>query len=347
MGKQRAGVVVVNSGASPIIGITMGDPAGIGPELCLRALVERSVLECCTPVVFGDLGVMSRVAETCNLPRPRHTIPLAEWKNVSVVESPTIIDCGAIDPDSFQPGNINAACGRAAYTYIEESIHAALDGKIAAVVTAPINKEALHLAGIDYPGHTEIFADLTGAGRSCMMLWSGELVVSFVTSHIAYADVPAALSIQKVLDTIELTDSALTRMMGRAVKLAVCGLNPHAGEHGLFGQEEQQHIQPATVKAQARGIDVTGPVPADTGFLPEKRRQFDAIICMYHDQGHIPFKMLAFERGVNVTLGLPIVRTSVDHGTAFDIAWKGIASAESLFQAVLLAGKLCGGRGGR
>ena len=193
-------------------------------------------------------------------------------------------------------------------------------------------------------GHTEIFAARTNAARSCMMQYSEEITCSFVTTHVGYAEVPRLLTRERILDVIELTAAALQRIRGRAPKLAVCGLNPHAGEHGLFGErEEERIIIPAIDAARARGIDVEGPLPADTAFITAKRRATDASVCMYHDQGHIPVKALAFDSAVNTTLGLPIIRTSVDHGTALDIAWQGRANPGSLFAAVSLACKLAGG----
>ncbi|MCJ7544919.1 MAG: 4-hydroxythreonine-4-phosphate dehydrogenase PdxA, partial [Phycisphaerae bacterium] len=233
------------------------------------------------------------------------------------------------------PGRVAADCGRAAYAYIQAAAVGALAGHVAAVVTNPINKEALSLAGVDFPGHTEIFQSLTGAPRVCMMLASETLMISFVTTHVGYADVPGRLTRQRILDVIELTAQAVAALRGRAARLSVCGLNPHGGEHGLFGRrEEEELLAPAVQAARAAGLDVEGPLPPDTAFVPARVAQRDAIVCMYHDQGHIPFKMLAFDTGVNITLGLPIVRTSVDHGTAFDIAWTGKASPTSLIAAV-------------
>jgi len=326
----------------PVIGVTMGDPAGVGPEVCLRALGDPAVLERCVPVVFGDAGVLRAVAEACGLATPADVVSRGRWRD-RPVSSPAVVDCEAIEAAAVRPGEVAAACGRAAYVYIETAIAAALAGEVAAVATAPIHKEALRLAGVAGPGHTEIFAVKTAAPRVCMMLVADELAVSFVTTHVGYAEVPALLTPERVLEVIELTAAAVERLRGRAGGIAVCGLNPHAGEHGLFGgSEEARVIAPAVASAREKGIDVFGPVPPDTAFVPARRAAVDGIVCMYHDQGHIPFKMLAFDRGVNVTLGLPIVRTSVDHGTAFDIAWQGRASPASLVQAILLAARLAG-----
>jgi 4-hydroxythreonine-4-phosphate dehydrogenase len=204
-----------------------------------------------------------------------------------------------------------------------------------------LNKEAMHAAGHNYPGHTEIFAERMNAARSCMMQYSDEITCSFVTVHVGYAEVPQLLKPERILDVIELTANALGRIRGREPKLLVCGLNPHAGENGLFGEREEEHfIAPAIEQARRHGFNVTGPVPPDTAFTPARRKEFDAVVCMYHDQGHIPVKMIAFDSAVNTTLGLPVTRTSVDHGTAFDIAWRGKANPNSLFAAVRLAAKL-------
>jgi 4-hydroxythreonine-4-phosphate dehydrogenase len=241
----------------------------------------------------------------------------------------------------IEPGIVSAACGRAAYVYIEKAIAAALKQKVDAVVTAPVHKEALKLAGVEFPGHTEIFTSLTGARRSCMMLYSDKLTVSMVTTHIGYHEVPGKLSVQRVLNVIELTAETMRHLLRREPRLGVCGLNPHAGEHGLFGnREEENYVEPAVRQARERGICVEGPVVPDAAFTLNVRKRFDATVTLYHDQGHIPFKMLAFDTGVNITLGLPIIRTSVDHGTAFDIAWQGKADPQSLFSAINVAAGL-------
>jgi 4-hydroxythreonine-4-phosphate dehydrogenase len=254
---------------------------------------------------------------------------------------PTIVDWQAVDSAAVRPGVVSAATGRAGFTYVDRAIDAALAGQVAAVSTAPLNKEAMHAAGIKYPGHTEIFADRTQAARSCMMQYSEEITCTFVTVHVGYREVPGLLTTERILEVIDLTAEALARLRGKPPKIVVCGLNPHAGEHGLFGdREEERIIIPAIETARAKGIQIEGPLPPDTAFLPWKRKATDAFVCMYHDQGHIPVKALAFDSAVNTTLGLPIVRTSVDHGTACDIAWQGKANPSSLFAAVRLALRL-------
>jgi 4-hydroxythreonine-4-phosphate dehydrogenase len=326
----------------PRIAVTMGDPAGVGPELCLRLVRAPHVLRKCVPVVFGDAGVLSAVSEFASLPAPPPDLSFADWKTrCADVDEPVVVDFAAIDAAAVKPGSVDAATGRASYRYIEAAIAAALADQVAAVATGPIHKEALHAAGFPYPGHTEIFAEKTGTDRSCMMLTADEITCSLVTTHIGYGEVPGRLSEQRILEVIELTHDVMSRLRGRPAKLVVCGLNPHAGEHGLFGQrEEERLIAPAIEAARARGMDVEGPLPPDTAFVPARRRETDGYVCMYHDQGLIPLKSLAFDTAVNVTLGLPIIRTSVDHGTALDIAWTGQASDTSLIQAVLLAARL-------
>jgi 4-hydroxythreonine-4-phosphate dehydrogenase len=327
----------------PILGLTMGDPAGIGPEICLRAMLERSVQKICIPILFGDAGVLERVSKKTlgNLPVLRE----ADLPRVSQIKEPLIVDCGAIDAKIVMPGKVSAACGRAGYIYIERAIAAALAGKIDGVVTAPIHKESLNLSGVKFPGHTEIFTALTNATRSCMMLYSDKITVSMATTHIGYHQVPGKLSVERVLNVIELTVATMRLMLQREPRIGVCGLNPHAGEHGLFGnREEEKFVVPAVKRARKKKLDVTGPLVPDAVFTTGQRKKYDAIVCLYHDQGHIPFKMLAFDTGVNITLGLPIIRTSVDHGTAFDIAWQGKADATSLFSAIEVAANLSRGR---
>ncbi|MGV3532473.1 MAG: 4-hydroxythreonine-4-phosphate dehydrogenase PdxA [Chthoniobacteraceae bacterium] len=324
----------------PKIAVTMGDPAGVGPEICLRLLSDPAVAQEAIPVIFGDAEVLRRAADATGLPAPKRVLPASEWPLADLAE-PAVVDFRALEIEGFQPGVINAATGAAAYAYVEAAITAAIAGEVAAVTTAPLNKEALALAGIHFPGHTEIFASRTNAQRACMMQYSEIITCTFVTVHCGYHEVPGLLTTERIREVIDLTADALIRIRGRKPRLLVCGLNPHAGEHGLFGnREEERIIAPAVEAARRDGIDIDGPVPPDTAFIPAKLQAYDAVVCMYHDQGHIPVKMLAFDSAVNTTLGLPIIRTSVDHGTALDIAWQGKASPGSLFAAVRLAVKL-------
>jgi len=327
----------------PIIAVTMGDPAGVGPEICLQLLANEAVCEVATPVIFGDARLLSRCARQTNLPAPKRIISEIEWADkCSSIDGPAVLDLFGFDAEDFNPGTVSARTGAAGFRYVEKSIEAALAKQVAAVATAPLNKEALHAAGITYPGHTEMFAEKMAAARSCMTFFSEEMICSLVTVHIGYQDVVPALTTARILDVIELTDEAVQRVRGKKPKIAVLGLNPHAGEHGLFGRgEEESIIMPAIAAARAKGITIEGPLPPDTAFIPAKRRQVDAYICMYHDQALIPLKMIAFDSAVNTTLGLPVPRTSVDHGTACDIAWQGKANGNSLVEAVLLAARFC------
>jgi 4-hydroxythreonine-4-phosphate dehydrogenase len=326
----------------PRIAVTMGDPAGIGPEICLHLLNDAGMAGECVPIVFGDAGVLRRVAQKLGLSFKASVISKAGWAaGDRDCCGPSVLDLGLIDAKAVTPGRVDARCGEAAYQYVIAAIEAGLAGQVDAVSTGPLNKEAMHLAGHKYPGHTEIFAERMQAPRSCMMLTSPELTCSFVTVHVGYAEVPGLLGVERILDVIELTGEALRRLHRREPKLVVCGLNPHAGEHGLFGaREEERFIVPAIEKARARGMNLEGPLPPDTAFLASRRKVTDGFICMYHDQGHIPLKALAFDSAINTTLGLPVVRTSVDHGTAFDIAWQGTANPSSLMAAVRLAARL-------
>jgi 4-hydroxythreonine-4-phosphate dehydrogenase len=281
----------------PRIGITAGDPAGIGPEIARKAMNELRVRAVCEPLYYG----------------PQET---------------------------FDAGVLSADAGRAAYETIVRAVRDAQAGGIHGIATAPINKEALALAGLPWRGHTEMLASLTHAPRVAMMFWSERLRVVLATIHIPLAEVPAALTMDVVIGIIELAHIELPRFGLTRPRLALAGLNPHAGEHGLLGREETDVLEPAVARCVQAGIDVTGPLPGDTVFVRAVRGEFDAVIACYHDQGLIPVKLAAFGQAVNVTLGLPIIRTSVDHGTAFDIAGKGVADPESLVQAVLLAAKL-------
>ena len=320
----------------PRIAVTMGDPAGIGPEICLHLLNDASLRNVCVPIVFGDAGVLRRVAEKLNI---SFSTPIVAA--VQAATGPAVLDLRYVEAAAVVPGRVDAKCGDAAFRYVIAAIDAGLAGNIDAVATGPLNKEAMHAAGHKYPGHTEIFAERMKAARSCMMLTSPELTCSFVTVHVGYHEVPGLLSVQRIRDVIELTAEAMQRIRGHAPKLVVCGLNPHAGENGLFGErEEEKFIAPAIAAARAQGLQIEGPLPPDTAFLPQRRRTTDAFICMYHDQGHIPLKALAFDSAINTTLGLPVIRTSVDHGTAFDIAWQGKANPASLGEAVRLAARL-------
>jgi 4-hydroxythreonine-4-phosphate dehydrogenase len=282
----------------PVVALTVGDPAGIGPEIAAKAAADPRVIAVCDPVLYA--------------------------------------------PDRIEvaPGVLSALAGRVAYDVIVRAVGDAQRGVVQAIATAPINKEAFRLAGVPWNGHTDLLAHLTGSSHVAMMFESEALRVVLATVHIPLADVPRALTRASLEATIDLTARELPRFGVARPRIAVAGLNPHAGEHGLFGGEEQSAIRPAIDACRTRGIEVSGPFPADTVFVRARRGEFDVVVACYHDQGLIPVKLVAFGQAVNVTLGLPIVRTSVDHGTAFDIAGKGVADPESMIAAVLLAARL-------
>jgi 4-hydroxythreonine-4-phosphate dehydrogenase len=285
----------------PRVALTVGDPAGIGPEIACAAARDPRVLAVCEPVVYAAPG-----------------------------------------DRSFAPGVLSGEAGRAAYDTIARAVDDALHGRVDAIATAPLNKQALRLAGLPWAGHTDLLAHLTGAPFVAMMFESPSLRVVLATVHIALADVPRALTRPLLEATIALTARELPRFGVATPRIAVAGLNPHAGEHGLFGGEDDAVVAPAVAACRGRGVDVVGPIPGDTVFVRAHRGEFDVVVACYHDQGLIPVKLLAFGDAVNVTLGLPIIRTSVDHGTAFDIAGKGVARADSMIAAALLAARLAG-----
>ena len=339
--------------ALPIIGITMGDPAGVGPELCLEAAVDPRVLSVCQPVVFGNSEVLNAVRDACGRkPSLESFAPPENYHDggsdfrerlVSVKDVVKIVSLPEDAALNVQPGKVDKNTGHLSYLCVREAIEATKNQVTDAVVTCPIHKEAWHAAGIEYPGHTELLADMTQTDSFCMMMTSPTVSCSLVTCHVGYQEVLSLMTTERIIEVIRLTHDSLQRKLGREPKLLVLGLNPHAGESGLFGnQEEQKIIQPAVDAARELGIAIEGPAPPDTAFVPSKLKQFDGHICMFHDQGLIPFKALAFDTGVNVTLGLPIVRTSVDHGTALDIAWQNRADVSSLIAAIELAASLAG-----
>ena len=316
----------------------MGDPAGVGPEICLDLLADSSIADRCTPIVFGDAEVLRLCAEQTG---KASDFQLVDQENLGSVSSPSVHDLGLMELEQLQPGTVNPATGKATYGYVTEAIDACLAGLVDAVTTCPANKKAMRGASIAHPGHTEIFAESTQTEKFCMAFICETISCSLVTVHAGYTEVPDLLTEQRIVDVIELTRVTHKKLLGKEPKIAVCGLNPHGGENGLFGNgEEEKIILPAIEKMRDKGCDLSGPFPPDTAFTESRRREVDAYVCMYHDQALIPVKALAFEEAVNVTLGLPIVRTSVDHGTALDIAWQGKADASSLKAAVNLAVRL-------
>ncbi|MDG5472485.1 4-hydroxythreonine-4-phosphate dehydrogenase PdxA [Jeotgalibacillus sp. ET6] len=318
----------------PIIGITMGDGAGVGPEVIIKSLQHQHLYVEAHPIVIGDASRLEKAAALLNIP--------IKLKRVNDQDSLTETAHGEIQcldlnllPADLPFGQVAAEAGDAAFQYLKKAIELANEGKIDAICTAPLNKEALHKGGHQYPGHTEILAELTGTSDFSMMLSSPKLKVIHVTTHMGLIDAIQSIQPQRVLKVIELAHETLSKSGISSPKIGVCGINPHAGENGLFGYgEEEEKIIPAIEEAQAKGIEVEGPLPADTLFFRAQRGDFDIVVAMYHDQGHGPIKVLGLEAGVNITVGLPIIRTSVDHGTAFDIAGKGIADEGSMLEAL-------------
>lgn len=324
----------------PRIGITMGDPVGIGAEIIAKALTQDAVWSVCTPLILGDSGTMEKALALAASPLSLRAIRAD--KSVSMAEKAVyVMELAALNADQFAYGMPNQRTGTAMVSYVREAVHLALAGAVDAVVTCPINKAAMALAGYAYPGHTELLAEMTKTAEYAMMLAGERLKVVLVTIHCPLRDVPGVLTSAKILSTIRLSNTALKQFFGkREPTLAVAALNPHAGESGLFGDEEQEVIEPAVREARREGIDVSGPFAADSLFFYASQGAFDTVICMYHDQGLIPLKLLHFEDAVNVTLGLPIIRTSVDHGTAYDIAGLGKANPQSLINAIKLAAQM-------
>ncbi len=322
----------------PHIAITMGDPVGVGPEIILKALVKDEIYSLCIPHILGDKGILislaRRLSMSCEDEGGKVSIGYKKRK-------PFIDSISYLDVSKHRFGHPSDASSRAAVKYIEEGARLALSGDVDAIVTCPINKEALSMIGFSFPGHTEFLAHLTDTDDYVMMMANAGLRVSLVTIHCSIRDAIDGVTVQNILKTIRITYSALkTSFSINSPRIAVAGINPHAGEGGLFGDEESQIILPAIEKARTLGIDASGPLPPDTVFYRARKGEFDAVIAMYHDQGLIPIKLLSFGGAVNITLGLPIIRTSVDHGTAYDIAGKGVADESSLIEAVRLAAQM-------
>lgn len=339
--------------------ITMGDASGVGPEIVLRRAAEGAFADG-SVVVFGDAAILRHGVDLLGLDvavvdvdrdvlaDPESAVVRARLTEAGGAERGgvcPVVDLGLLTLSDHRPGRLDAAAGAAARAYVAAATDAALAGAVAGIVTMPMNKEATQLTDPGFVGHTEFIAERCGAGSVTMMLTAehpgGSLAVTHVSTHCSLRQAIERVTPERVLEVIRLTDRALLGVLGAAPRIAVCGLNPHAGEHGLFGSEDAEHIAPAIEAAVAEGIDASGPHPADTVFHQAVHRgRYDAIVAMYHDQGHAPTKLLAFDTGVNVTLGLPIIRTSVDHGTAFDIAWRGEALTGSLDHALAYARRM-------
>jgi 4-hydroxythreonine-4-phosphate dehydrogenase len=323
----------------PLIAITMGDPAGIGAEVSLKALLEPEVYDRCRPLVLGTLGMLRQMRDVLHSGQHLHAVddPARGQYRLGTVD---VLDLAEEHPGPFPWGIVAKENGAAAVAYVEKAIALALSGEVDAIATAPLNKEAMRAAGFPYDGHTELLAIKTGTQAYTMMLASGEFRVFHVSTHVSLRGAIERATKARVLQVIELAYREIQRMGVPEPRLAVAGLNPHAGEHGLFGDEEIHEIGPAVQEARSRGWNVSGPLSPDTVFARAKGGDFDGVVAMYHDQGHIPFKMTEFELGVNVTVGLPIIRTSVDHGTAYDIAGKGVADPKNMVQAIVLAAEM-------
>ena len=333
--------------SAPTLALTMGDPAGIGPEIIVKAahrLAPRLADGALRLLVIGHRTALDRA-----------TAILGTTRLPDGTEAPLGFLAAGAEQEPVPLGAISAEAGRFSYLAVARAVELAQAGTVAAIVTAPLNKAALNLAGYHYAGHTDMLAALTGAKNSVMLLVHGPMRVSHVTTHVALADVPRLLTPERLRRTIDLTLAALRDLGLTQPRLAIAALNPHAGEGGLFGRQDLDVTEPVVAACRAEGLDVIGPVPGDTVFVKLRAGQFDAVVAMYHDQGHIPVKLLGFDvdpatgtwralSGVNVTLGLPLIRTSVDHGTAFDIAGRGVASEESLIEAIDLALALASGQ---
>jgi 4-hydroxythreonine-4-phosphate dehydrogenase len=340
------------SDGPPLVALTMGDVAGVGPEVIARAWAGDALRALARPFVVGDVATLRRAVEllgTGSVVRPIESPEEADPSSRSI----PCLGATTQDLSGVRPGIVDARAGRAAADFLIRAIDLALAGRVDAIASLPLHKESLHAAGVPHPGHTEILAERCKAPEHAMMLYldapegsgRGGLGVIHATLHVALRRVFDLLTVAAVEAKIRLADDALRPLTGgRPPRVAVAGLNPHAGENGLFGDEERKVIAPAVVRAAASGVDVVGPIAADTLFARALGGEFDAVVAMYHDQGHVALKTIGFDRAVNVTLGLPIVRTSVAHGTAFDIAWKGRAETSSLIEAVRVAARIVSGK---
>ncbi len=328
---------MVERTSRPLIAITTGDPAGIGPEVVLKALAHATVFDQCRPLVVGDARVLRRAQDW--LPDLNLALNVVSRPDEGSYRPGTVdvLDLHDVNPDDCPVGEISAAGGRAAVEAVFKACDLAMDGAVDAMATAPLNKAAMNLAGFHYAGHTELLTDRTGATRVSMLLIGEGLRVVHISTHVALAEAIRRVTPERVGAVIDIAAAACAALGIDAPRIAIAGLNPHAGEGGLFGDEEERFVQPAIEAARRRGLNVSDPQPPDTVFLRAKKGEFDIVVAMYHDQGHIPMKLLAFDSGVNVSVGLPIVRTSVDHGTAFDIAGTGRASEASMLAALDVA----------
>lgn len=323
----------------PVLGITMGDAAGIGAEIIVKSLADKHLYEIAQPIVIGDKKMMQRALDLLQSPLKINVVTNLDNLNAKY----GTIDLVDLDnvPADLPYSQVDPRAGKAAYEYVEKAVQYAMANKIQAVVTAPLNKEALHAGGKMFPGHTEILAQLSGTKDYSMMLVSEKLRVIHVTTHVQLRKACDLVKKERVLTVIKLADENAKMLGFKQPRVAVAGLNPHSGENGMFGDEDRKEIVPAVEAAKQLGINASGPIPPDTVFhRAANLDEFDIVVVMYHDQGHIPIKLLGFDTGVNVTVGLPFIRTSVDHGTAFPIAGKGIADSKSMTESLYLAAQM-------
>ncbi len=325
--------------SQPKIGITMGDPAGVGAEIICRALAELTPTERSRVLVFGTGRVLERANRLAGA-----GLSFADAGSNLRDGAVPVVETAVADAGAIADATVSAAAGACSYAYIERAVQAALAGDIDVIVTAPINKEALHAAGHRFEGHTELLAHLTGAKSCFMLLASEKLSTIHVSTHVSLAGAIERATTERELATITIGDAFLKRLGIAKPRIAVAGLNPHGGENGLFGRDEMDRIVPAIEAARSAGIDVTGPFPGDSVFLRAVQGEFDLVVAQYHDQGHIPTKLIAFDTTINVSLGLPILRVSVDHGTAFDIAWTGRARHANMSAAIAYARRIAAPR---
>ena len=335
----------MDNGHLPLLAVTLGDPAGIGPEVVLKALAHEELHVRCRPLVLGDRRILERAGAWPGMP----ALAIEAVDDVNRADfGPgrlTLLDLHNADPAECPVGKVSPLAGRAAVAYVQQACDLCMARMAAAMVTAPLNKDAMNQAGFAYAGHTELLTERTGAQKVTMLLTAPSLRVVHVSTHVALAEAVRRVTRDRVAEVIDLAYQGCRALGVDTPRIGIAGLNPHAGEHGLFGDQETREIMPAVAAARARGLDVSDPQPPDTVFLRATQGAYDIVVAMYHDQGHIPMKLLAFDQGVNVSLGLPIIRTSVDHGTAFDIAGTGKARETSLLAAIDVALQMVAARG--
>lgn len=337
---------------TPILAITMGDPAGIGPEICVRSLAHKDTYTLCKPIIVGDAKIIQLAVDLLKLDQPLTVNAVTDVKDAKFEHGTIdVYDLDLIDMSTFKFGEVQLQCGNAAFQYVRKAIDLAMANEVDGTCTAPLNKEAIHLAGHNYDGHTEIYATFTGTKKYAMLLADGPMRVIHVSTHVSLREACDRCKKDRIIEVYELIDDACRQFGIDNPHIAIAGLNPHCSENGLFGWEEAKEIIPAVEELKARGFNVEGPVPPDSVFAKAKSGKYDGVVAQYHDQGHIPLKVVGFnwdaatgkmlpQKGVNITLGLPIIRVSVDHGTAFDVAGKGVAAEDALISSIEYAAKM-------